>query len=87
MTSRLHSPAPRVRTRAAASSAGGSTSLCLKPEALNSLELISIAAGGRDVSTSGVHCRNVSPDTSSSLVVTRSVKKKKGVGRQDIFDW
>jgi hypothetical protein len=44
--SRLRSPAPRVRTRAAASSDGGSTSLSLKPAARNSLELISIATLG-----------------------------------------
>jgi len=66
--SRLRSPAPRVRTRAAASRAGGSTSLSLKPAARNSLELISIATGGRDVSTSGVHSWNVSPDASSSTL-------------------
>jgi hypothetical protein len=38
--------------------AGGVTSLNLKPVAHNSLELISIATGGRDVSTSGVHSWN-----------------------------
>ncbi len=47
--SRFHSQAPRVRTRATASSVGGSTSLSLKPAARNSLELINIATGGRDV--------------------------------------
>jgi hypothetical protein len=43
--SRLRSPAPRVCTRTAASSA----SLILKPAGRNSLELISIDTGGRDV--------------------------------------
>jgi hypothetical protein len=68
--SRLRSPAPRVRKppRAAASSAGGSTSLSLKPVVCNSLELISIATGARDVSTSGVHSWNMSPDASSSTL-------------------
>jgi hypothetical protein len=70
MPSRLRSPAPRVRTRAAASSAGGNTSLSLKPAARNSLELISIATGGRDVSTSGVPSWNVSPDASSSTLLS-----------------
>ena len=61
--SRLRSPTPRVRTRADASSAGVSA-------ARNSLELISIATGGRDVSTSGVHSWNVSPDASSSTLLS-----------------
>jgi hypothetical protein len=70
MTSRLRSPAPRVRTRAAGSSTGRNTSLSLKPAARNSLELISLATGGRDVSTSGVHSWNVSPDASSSTLLS-----------------
>jgi hypothetical protein len=72
MTSRLQSPAPRVRKspRAVASSVGGSTSLSLKPAARNSSELISITRGGRDVSTSGGHSWNVSPDTSSSTLLS-----------------
>ena len=49
-------------------SAGDSTSLSLEPAARNSLELITIATGGRDVSTSGVHSWNVSPDESSSTL-------------------
>jgi hypothetical protein len=69
--SRLHSPAPRVHKspRVSDSSVGGSTSLSLKPAPRNSLELISIVTGDRDVSTSGVHSWNVSPDTSSSTLL------------------
>jgi hypothetical protein len=65
--SRLHSPAPHVRKppRETDSSSGGSTSLTLKPTVRNSMELISIVTGGRDVSTSDVHSWNVSPDVSS----------------------
>jgi hypothetical protein len=48
-----------------------STSLSLKPAARHSLELISIATGGRDVSTSGVHSWNVSPDASSSTLLSQ----------------
>ena len=70
MPSRRRSPTPRVRKppRVSVSSTGGSTSLSLKPEACNSLELIIIATGDRDVSTSGVHSWNVSPDVSSSTL-------------------
>jgi hypothetical protein len=39
--------------------------LTLKPTVRNSMELISIVTGGRDVSTSDVHSWNVSPDVSS----------------------
>jgi hypothetical protein len=42
----------------------------LKPAARNSLELINIATGGRDVSTSGVHSWNVSPDASSCTLLS-----------------
>jgi hypothetical protein len=74
--SRLRSPDPRVRKppRAAVSSAGGRTkrtSLSLKPAAHNSLELINIVTGGRDVSTSGVYYWNVSPDAFSSTLLSQ----------------
>ncbi len=54
MSSRLHGPTPRVHKsrHAADSSAGGITSLNLKPTARNSLELINIDTCDRDVSTS-----------------------------------
>ena len=74
-------PAPRVRIppRAADSSCGGSTSLSLKPAALNSLELMIMATGSWDVSASlaGSHSSNVSPEASSStrfnhLLMTRA---------------
>jgi hypothetical protein len=54
-SSRLRSPFPRVRKppRVVASSDGGNTSLSLKPEARNSLELINIVTGGRDLITRG----------------------------------
>ncbi len=45
------------------SSDGGNTSLSWKLETRNSLELISITTGDRDVSTSGVHSWKVSPDS------------------------
>ncbi len=72
MLSRLRSPAPRVckPPRAAGSSGGGSTSLSLKPAARNSLEFMIIATGGRHVSTSGVHSSKVSPDVSSSSLLS-----------------
>ena len=49
--SRLRSPTPRVRKspRVTVSSAGGNTFLTLKPEARDSLELIIIDTGDRDV--------------------------------------
>ncbi len=66
MTTRLHSPVPRVRKspRAGVLSVVGNTFLNLKPVSRNSLELVIISTGGRDVSTSGVHSWNVSPDGS-----------------------
>ena len=67
--SRLHSPTSRVRKppHTTVLSVRGSTSLILKPETRNWLGLMIIVSGGRDVSTSGVHSWNVSPDTSSLL--------------------
>ena len=74
MSSRLHCPTPRVRNpprvTPTVSSTGGITSLSLKPAAHNSLELIRITTGVRDVSTSGVHSWNVSPDASSSTLLS-----------------
>jgi hypothetical protein len=77
--SRLHSPTPHVLTGETVSSATGITSLSLKPATHNSLELISVATGGRDVSTSGVHSWNVSPDTSSSTLVTHREVQQDGL--------
>ncbi len=70
--SRRHSPAPRVcqPSHTVVSSDGGNTSLSLKPVVRNSLELISVTTGDRDVSTSGVHSWNVSPDVSSSTLLS-----------------
>jgi hypothetical protein len=70
--SRLRSPDPRVcmTPRAATSSSGVNTSLSLKPAGRNSLKLITITTGVRDVSTSGVHSWNVSPETSSSTLLS-----------------
>ena len=71
MPSRLRSSAPHVRKppRVPASGAGGSTLLSLKPVARNFLELIIMATGGLNVSTSGVHSWNVSPDVRSHTLV------------------
>jgi hypothetical protein len=70
--SRLRSPDPRDGKTpcASVSSVGWRTSLNLKPPTRNSLELIRIDTGDRDVSTSGVHCWNVSPDESSSTLLS-----------------
>jgi hypothetical protein len=73
--SRLHSPAPHVHkpTCTTDSSDVGITSLSLKPETRNSLEFTIIDTSDRDLSTFGVHSWNVSPDTSSSILLSHHV--------------
>ena len=60
-----------VRTVPIVGYVGGNTFLNLKPEAHNSLELIVIDTGDREVSTCcvGSHSWNVDPDTSSSTLL------------------